>query len=200
MAKPQLDLRSKLLAQARQLGDGENPTQRGASEIKRLVEKLAYDQWHRLLFARYLLENQLLISPQHGVAVSLDDCEELAPSQGLKDAWAVAARFAAVELPEIFRADDPAGAVELPVEDRKPLIALVTGLPVDVFTAGDSLGWCYQFWQADKKDEVNLAGNKIGADELPSVTQLFTEDYMVDFLLDNTLGAWWAGKQVISDQ
>jgi hypothetical protein len=42
--------------------------------------------------------------------------------------------------------------------------------------------------------EVNKAGNKIGADELPSVTQLFTEDYMVDFLLDNTLGAWHAGK------
>ena len=41
---------------------------------------------------------------------------------------------------------------------------------------------------------VNKAGNKIGADELPAVTQLFTEDYMVDFLLDNTLGAWWAGK------
>jgi hypothetical protein len=99
------------------------------------------------------------------VPVSLDDCEELAPSQGLKDAWAVAARFAAVELPEIFRADDPAGAVELPVEDRKPLIALVTGLPVEVFTAGDSLGWCYQFWQADKKDEVNAAGNKITVEE-----------------------------------
>jgi hypothetical protein len=46
----------------------------------------------------------------------------------------------------------------------------------------------------EKKDEVNAAGNKIGADELPAVTQLFTEDYMVDFLLDNTLGAWHAGK------
>src|SRR5208282_3675260 len=30
--------------------------------------------------------------------------------------------------------------------------------------------------------------------ELPAVTQLFTEPYMVRFLLDNTLGAWWAGK------
>ena len=139
------------------------------------------DQWHRLLFARFLLENNLLISPEHGVSVSLDDCEELAPSLGLKDAWAVAARFAAKELPEIFRADDPAGAVELPVEDRKPLIQLVTGLPVEVFTASDSLGWCYQFWQAERKDEVNAAGNKIGADELPAVTQLFTEDYMVDW-------------------
>jgi N-6 DNA Methylase len=190
----QRDLRRKLRDQARQLGDAESQTRRGAREIKHLVEKLAYDQWHRLLFARYLVENNLLISPEHGVSVSLDDCEELAPSLGLKDAWAVAARFAVKELPEIFRADDPAGAVELPAEDRKPLIQLVTGLPVEVFTASDSLGWCYQFWQAERKDEVNAAGNKIGADELPAITQLFTEDYMVDFLLDNTLGAWHAGK------
>jgi hypothetical protein len=158
------------------------------------VEKLAYDQWHRLLFAHFLLANNLLISPEHGVSVSLDDCEELALSLGLKDAWGVAARFAAKELPEIFRADDPAGAVELSVEDRKPLIQLVIELPVEVFTASDSLGWCYQFWQAERKAEINASGIKIGADELPAVTQLFTEDYMVDFLLDNTLGAWHAGK------
>ena len=194
MDEAQRDLRRKLRAQARQLGDGESRSRHGAYEITHLVEKLAYDQWHRLLFARFLLENNLLISPAHGVSVSLDDCEELAPSLGLKDAWGVAARFAAKELPELFRADDPAGAVELPVEDRNPLVQLVTGLPVKVFTASDSLGWCYQFWQAERKKEVNASGNKIGADELPAVTQLFTEDYMVDFLLDNTLGAWHAGK------
>ena len=194
MSEAERTHRRKLRAQARQLGDGESKTKRGAYEIKHLVEKTAYDQWHRLLFARYLVENNLLISPEHEVSVTLDDCEELAPSLGLKDAWGVAVRFAAKELPEIFRADDPAGGVELPVEDRKGLIQLVTGLPVEVFTASDSLGWCYQFWQAERKDQVNAAGNKIGADELPSVTQLFTEEYMVDFLLDNTLGAWHAGK------
>lgn len=194
MDEVQRDLRRKLRAQAKQLGDGESHTRRGAYEIKHLVEKLAYDQWHRLLFARFLIENNLSISPEHAVSVSLNDCEELASALGLKDAWAVAARFAAKELPEIFRADDPAGAIELPVEDRKPLIQFITGLPIEVFTASDSLGWCYQFWQAERKDEVNAAGNEIGADELPAVTQLFTEDYMVDFLLDNTLGAWHAGK------
>ena len=194
MDEVQCKLRRKLRDQARQLGDAESQTRRGGHDIKHLVEKLAYDQWHRLLFARFLLENNLLISPEHEVSVSLDDCEELAPSLGLKDAWAVAGRFAAKELPQIFRADDSAGAVELSVEDRKPLIHLVTDLAVDVFTATDSLGWCYQFWQAERKDEVNAAGNKIGADELPAVTQLFTEDYIVDFLLDNTLGAWHAGK------
>ncbi len=192
----QCELRRKLRAQARQLGDKESLGKSGALEIIHLVEKVAYDQWHRLLFARFLLENNLLISPEHGVSVSLDDCEELALSLGLQDAWDVAARFAARELPGIFRNDDPAGALELPVENHKPLIQLVTGLVAEVFTAEDSLGWCYQFWQAERKNEVNAAGNKIGADELPAVTQLFTEDYMVDFLLDNTLGAWWAGKRL----
>src|SRR5262249_24095586 len=46
---------------------------------------------HRLLFVRFLVENNLLISPEHAVSVSLDDCEELSPSLGLKDAWSVAA-------------------------------------------------------------------------------------------------------------
>jgi hypothetical protein len=192
-------LRRALRAQARQLGDEESRTKKGAYDITHLTEKVAYDQWHRLLFARFLIENNLLLSPEHGVAVSFHDCEELAPSLGLPDGWAVAASFAAKELPEIFRTDDPAGRIELPVEDRKQLIQFVTSLPADVFLADDSLGWVYQFWQAKRKEEVNESGTKIGADELAPLTQLFTEDYMVLFLLHNTLGAWWAGKLAQKD-
>jgi hypothetical protein len=194
MDDAQRTLRRRLRAQARQLGDVESQIRPGTYSIYHLAEKVAYDQWHRLLFARFLLENGLLISPEHEVSVTLTDCEELAPSLGLKDAWSVAGRFTATVLPEAFRVDDPAAAVDLPIEERNQLLRLLTGLPTDVFTASDSLGWTYQFWQAERKDEVNAAGKKIGADELPSVTQLFTEDYMVDFLLDNTLGAWRAGK------
>ena len=69
-------------------------------------------------------------------------------------------------------------------------------LPAEVFTATDSLGWVYQFWQSRKKAEVNRSEAKIGADELPAVTQLFTEPYMVSFLLDNGLGAWWAARRL----
>lgn len=192
-------LRRALRAQARQLGDEESRTKKGAYDITHLTEKVAYDQWHRLLFARFLIENDLLLSPDHGVVVSFPDCEELAPTLGLPDGWAVAASFAARELPEIFRTDDPTGRIDLPIEDRKQLIQLVTGLPADVLLADDSLGWVYQFWQAKRKDEVNESGTKIGADQLAPVTQLFTEDYMVLFLLHNTLGAWWAGKLAQAD-
>ena len=72
-------------------------------------------------------------------------------------------------------------------------------MPIEVFTASDSLGWVYQFWQSDNKYRINKSEVKIGARELPAVTQLFTEPYMVSFLLDNSLGAWWVKKQVMAD-
>ena len=82
----------------------------------------------------------------------------------------------------------------LPPEKRQELEVILDGLPREVFIADDSLGWVYQYWQSERKAEVDSRAGKIGADELSPVTQLFTEDYMVLFLLHNTLGAWWAGK------
>jgi hypothetical protein len=96
-------------------------------------------------------------------------------------------------LPQIFRPDDPVLAVRLAAEHQHELERLLASLPSEVFRASDSLGWVYQFWQARRKKEVNASEVKIGADELPAVTQLFTEPYMVQFLLHNTLGAWWVG-------
>lgn len=73
---------------------------------------------------------------------------------------------------------------------------LLADLPPGTFAASDRLGWVYQFWQAKNKDEINASEVNIGAEELPAVTQLFTESYMVSFLLDNSLGAWWAARRL----
>src|SRR5207247_5772688 len=191
MTPEQRSLRNKLRARARQLGDTQDA--KGQLAIKHLAQECAYEHWHRMLFARFLAENNLLIEPDMGVAVSLEECKELA-KDAKTNLWALAGRYAQTMLPEIFRADDPVLQVPLAREDQLKLEELLDALAKATFTASDSLGWCYQFWQTERKDQVNAAGNKIGADELPSVTQLFTEDYMVDFLLDNTLGAWYAGK------
>ncbi len=192
MGDEERKLRIRLRAHGRQLGDQRDP-QKGTQSIERLVREMAYEHWHRMLFARFLAENQLLIEPTSGVSISLDECQELAVEEGT-DLWGLAAEFAQEMLPQIFRVDDPVLAAKLPLETRQQLQGLVAGLEVEVFTASDSLGWTYQFWQTKRKKEVNDSGVKIGADELSPVTQLFTEDYMVDFLLDNTLGAWHAGK------
>ena len=190
------ELRRKLRAHGRQVGDVRRPDE--SQEVEHLIHECAYEHWHRMLFARFLAENGSLIEPESGLDVDFSHCEDEGNRLGI-DPWEVAAGYAQKMLLDVFRSDDPVLQVRLPRETRNALPALLTSLPQDLFLASDSLGWVYQFWQAKKKEEVNAAGNKIGADELPSVTQLFTEDYMVDFLLDNTLGGWWAGKKLTAE-
>ena len=192
MALRDQSLRNRLRLRGRQAGD-QWDRKTGVQQLDHLAHEVAYEHWHRMLFARFLAENRLLRHPEHGVDLSLEDCRELADDEGV-DPWEYAARCAQQMLPQIFRRDDPVLELSLPPETRQELERLLDELPESVFTAPDSLGWTYQFWQAERKDEINREGGKIGADELPAVTQLFTEHYMVLFLLHNTIGAWRAGR------
>ncbi|MEI6519803.1 MAG: N-6 DNA methylase [bacterium] len=187
------EFRRKLRVHGRQLGDVRNADTE-CQEIDRLTEEVAYEHWHRMLFARFLAENNLLM--YDGVAVTLEECDDLAADEKVLDGWVLASRLAARMLPQIFRPDSPVFQLSLPPEHQLELERMMTELPQEVFTASDSLGWVYQFWQAKKKDAVNASEVKIGARELPAVTQLFTEPYMVAFLLDNSLGAWWASHRL----
>ena len=189
--EPRRAERNRLRAHARSLGD--RLASNGTHEIRRLTEAAAYVQWHRLLFARFLLE-RFLLRDETGVAVSLTDCREDAAMSGTGDEWSIAAAHAARLLPGVFPPDDPLEALSLAPEHAKALRDHLRGLNAATFEADDSLGWTYQFWRAAEKKAVNESQVKIGAAELPAVTQLFTEPYMVRFLLHNTLGAWWAGK------
>ena len=194
-------LRSQLRAKARQLGDRRLPKVAADGtdhQIDQLVAECAYEQWHRMLFARFLAENGLLIEPEEKTPISLTEAEELANGEGV-DTWVFASRCAQGMLPQIFRPDDPLLQVAFATEHRLKLESLLASLSEAVFTASDALGWVYQFWQSKKKDEINRSEVKIGADQIAAVTQLFTEPYMVEYLLHNTLGAWWAGKNLSAD-
>jgi hypothetical protein len=96
--------------------------------------------------------------------------------------------------PDVFRADDPVLEVNFFPEDQKTLARFLDEIPSDAYKPDDGLGWAYQFWQTKAKKEVNASGRKISGPDIPVVTQLFTEDYMVKFLLHNSLGAWWAAR------
>ena len=77
MTSEQRTLRRRLRAHGRQLGDRLDG--RSVSQgIERLVHECAYAHWHGMLFARFLAESHLLIEPEMGVAISLEECEELA--------------------------------------------------------------------------------------------------------------------------
>lgn len=190
MTPDQRALRNRLRYKARLLGDA---LQDGRQDMDKLGYELAYEYWHRMLFAKFLEANHLLMHPD-GVAVSMAECEELAPEEGYVDKWEAAAAYASRMLPAIFRPDDPLMQVHFATEDRIKLETLLDQVPNDTFTADDSLGWVYQFWQNDAKAAINASGDKIDGARLPAVTQLFTEPYMVHFLIDNTIGAWWTSR------
>lgn len=192
LSDEQNDLRLALRDKARQLGDD---TARAGAPLTNLIHDVAYEQWHRLLFARFLEVNGLLRHPEYrDIPLSLEDCGDLASDFGEPDAWAVAARFASEILPGVFRLTDPAVQVRFAAEHRNALERLLLELPAEVFSTEDALGWVYQFWQTAEKKRVNDSGVKIGGADLSPVTQLFTENYMVRFLLENSLGAWWAAR------
>lgn len=183
-------LRLALREKARQLGDD---TSRSAADLTNLVRDVAYEQWHRLLFARFLEVNKLLRHPEfRDTSLTLDDCTDLADDLGEPDGWSVAARFASEILPGVFRLDDPAVQVRFATEHRLELEKILLSIPTEVLVTEDALGWVYQFWQTAEKKRVNESGTKVGGADLCPVTQLFTENYMVCFLLENSLGAWWA--------
>lgn len=197
LSEPLKALRRRLRAHGRALGDVKASDNTQA--VQQLVWEVAYEHWHRMLFARFLAENGLLLW-EPGAAVSLDDCEALVQDPdpesnlGAKSQWELAGKLAARMLPQVFKPQSPVFELTLAPEHQRELERLLASLPTEVFQASDSLGWVYQFWQAKRKDEVNASEVKIGADELPAVTQLFTEPYMVDFLLHNSLGGWWATR------
>ena len=197
MSLSEKTFRNELRARGRQAGDRMG-VPKDTQQTNHLAHEAAYEHWHRMLFARFLAENKLLIAREYGVAVSLEDCRVLAREEG-RDPWQVAGEWAQTMLPGIFGRDDPVRDLSLPPETGQKLVELLESLPAEIFTAQDSLGWTYQYWRADEKESVNTSGVKIGADELPAVTQLFTERYMVLFLLHNTVGAWRAGKVLSGD-
>lgn len=189
-------LRNRLRTHGKQLGDARdskstNPNY-GKQEVQHLVQEVAYEHWHRMLFARFLADNNLLM--YDGVAVTIEECDELAPDEGSKSGWELAGKLAARMLPQVFKPGSPVFELTFAPEHQSELERLLKNLPDSVFKASDSLGWVYQFWQADNKERINKSEVKIGANELPAVTQLFTEPYMVAFLLHNSLGAWWATR------
>jgi hypothetical protein len=193
MTADQRNLRNRLREHGRQLSDRRDE-RRSTQTIDHLASECAYEHWHRMLFARFLAESNLLIEPDSGVPISLAECGQLANERGM-DWLTLASDFAVRMLPRVFQKGDPVLEVALPPEARRELEKFLGMLSPEVFAAEDSLGWVYQFWQTDRKNKINDSGDKIGADEIAPVTQLFTEDYMVLFLLHNTLGAWWAAKR-----
>ncbi len=57
------------------------------------------------------------------------------------------------------------------------------------------IGWLYQFYISEKKDEVMGRKSTVGSEDIPAVTQLFTPHWIVQYMVENSLGRLWMLNQ-----
>ncbi|HQS65928.1 MAG TPA: BREX-1 system adenine-specific DNA-methyltransferase PglX [Sulfuricurvum sp.] len=68
---------------------------------------------------------------------------------------------------------------------------VVNAIPVEDCQDIEIIGWLYQYYIAEKKDQAMAKKGKYKSSEIPAVTQLFTPDWIVKYMVENTLGKLW---------
>lgn len=66
---------------------------------------------------------------------------------------------------------------------------LVSEIPEEDWTEVEAIGWLYQFYISEKKDEV--IGKVVKSEDIPAATQLFTPNWIVQYLVQNSVGRLW---------
>ena len=101
-------------------------------------------------------------------------------------------------MPAVFEHLGAADALTLPVRlytDKDGVVArLVNDIPESAWNDVEILGWMYQFYISERKDEAFAGfkkGKKASRDDIGPATQLFTPDWIVRYMVENSLGRLW---------
>ena len=68
---------------------------------------------------------------------------------------------------------------------------IVKGMSEEDCKEVEIIGWLYQFYISEKKDEVFASKSKVKKEDIPAATQLFTPRWIVEYMVQNTLGKLW---------
>lgn len=88
----------------------------------------------------------------------------------------------------LLRDDSVLGVMisEIPDEDWKEQVQII--------------GWLYQYYNEERKNEViNIYKGNVAKEDIPAATQLFTTDWVVRYIVDNSLGKYWIERNPDSD-
>lgn len=182
------------------------------------AEREAYSWFNRLMALRYMELHGLL--PWGGRALSAADgsfAPELAtraadlPLPGLdraayleraaesddEGAFRLALEAACAELagalPGVFEGAScdllPKGL--LARGEHNVIQHLVEDVPEASWEDVEALGWAYQFYNSERKDEFFKSKRKAAAEDIAPATQLFTPDWIVRYMVQNSLGRLW---------
>lgn len=169
-----------------------------------IVGEAAYTWLNRLVYLKLLeghgLRKQAVLTGGRGSS-GFRDFQELAPElcEDVGAGYACLLRLVfdelALDLPGLFGRGGLAELVPMPAAT---LMAVVEALDGEALAScwGDdmTLGWVYQYWNDPEREALDAKlndGGKVERHEIASKTQMFTERYMVDWLLQNSLGPMW---------
>ena len=191
----QLGVRADLVEIIRYLrSEGEND----AGSVSRFVREAAFTHLNRLIAVR-VAEGIGVFPPtiEGGVtSAGFRDFSEVAPLLAETD-WGrfvfflnLCADEFAPDVPALFDPRNP--LLELFVSEQivEILSKTIDGLPAEIWAAPDTLGWTYQFFNSgDERRQMRQSPAPRNSRELAVRNQFFTPRYVVDFLVQNGLGA-----------
>lgn len=99
-------------------------------------------------------------------------------------------------LPEMFQKINDYTELLLPdnlLRKDSVIDKMINEIPNEDWTEQvEIIGWLYQYYNEEKKDQViNIFKGNIKKEDIPSATQLFTTDWVVRYIVDNSLGKYW---------
>lgn len=105
---------------------------------------------------------------------------------------AICGRYSAA-MPYLF-GETAASSLAMPqnlLAEGSILRRIVADMDDDACESVEVLGWLYQFYVAERKDEFNESKRKATAEDIAPATQLFTPNWIVRYLVENSLGRLW---------
>ncbi len=99
-------------------------------------------------------------------------------------------------LPDVFSPVGAADELTLPDgllnrDENNVLYHLVTEIPEGAWQDVEILGWMYQFYNAELKADFFKSKRKAAVEDIAPATQLFTPEWIVRYMVDNSLGRLW---------
>ncbi|MFW5931126.1 MAG: SAM-dependent methyltransferase, partial [Desulfosalsimonas sp.] len=206
VSRKQGELREKLAARVRQQG------------FEMVIRSMAYTWFNRFVALRYMELHDYL---DHGMRVLSDpngsDVPEILSRvadvdlPGLDREKALELRLAGnrdnelyrmlivaqcnalhQSMPFLFEPVDSETELLLPdnlLNSDSPVRKLVNAIDESLWENVEIIGWIYQFYISEKKSEV--IGKTVKSEDIPAATQLFTPNWIVKYMVQNTLGRMW---------
>ena len=184
-----------------------------------LIEQVAYTWFNRLCAIRYMEIHdylghgfRVLSHPDNPKGFEIiDHAQDAADELGLDRARIIELKLAGNKdeelyrelllgqchklheaMPFLFDALDDETELLLPdnlMRTDSILRGLVDGIPEEDWQQVEVIGWLYQFYISEKKDQV--MGKVVKSEDIPAATQLFTPNWIVKYLVQNSVGRQW---------